>query len=267
MYKYYAFDLDGTLLNSEKIITPATLRQVKSARRNGASVILISSRHYSEMVRYSVELELDEKDYIISCDGQYIRDGKGKILKQFDFLSTKDVKRIFELIGCRMSFFTDEYDYSYGGRKADGIKKIKTAIKEKKHIKTGNDGRKWGEIRALRLYNFLQIEKIVLPEEASIDGLEEEYSILHVSARYEVFNKQVGKYKALYYIAENYGIDLNNLLYFGDDLNDLKCFKNLPHTVAMGNAAEEIKALAGSITDDCDNDGVGKIVEKVQNEM
>lgn len=56
---------------------------------------------------------------------------------------------------------------------------------------------------------------------------------------------------------------MDRVLYFGDDTNDMECFKNLNHCIAMGNAHPGIKELAWMITDDCDNDGIANAITKL----
>ncbi len=43
---------------------------------------------------------------------------------------------------------------------------------------------------------------------------------------------------------------------FGDGGNDVGMFKLVGHGVAMGNAVEELKQIAQSITEDCESDGI-----------
>ena len=39
-------------------------------------------------------------------------------------------------------------------------------------------------------------------------------------------------------------------------MNDASMFKTCTHSIAMGNAAEELKNMAEYITDDIDHDGI-----------
>lgn len=45
-------------------------------------------------------------------------------------------------------------------------------------------------------------------------------------------------------------------MYFGDDDNDMDCFQNLSHTVAMGNAIDKVKKVAEYIVDSNNEGGV-----------
>ena len=48
----------------------------------------------------------------------------------------------------------------------------------------------------------------------------------------------------------------------GDQTNDLPMIEYAGLGVAMGNAVDAVKAVAGYITDTNENDGVAKVIEK-----
>jgi hydroxymethylpyrimidine pyrophosphatase-like HAD family hydrolase len=43
---------------------------------------------------------------------------------------------------------------------------------------------------------------------------------------------------------------------FGDGGNDFEMLEYVPHSVAMGNAPDFVKAIASYVTDDVDHDGL-----------
>ena len=74
-------------------------------------IILISSRHYYEMIKYVEILCLKKTDYIVSSDGQYIYNGEGELLYTNMFLSTRDVNQLLKesrQMDCK--FYTDKSD-------------------------------------------------------------------------------------------------------------------------------------------------------------
>lgn len=48
---------------------------------------------------------------------------------------------------------------------------------------------------------------------------------------------------------------------FGDSMNDMEMLKACGHSIAMGNAAPEVKGTADYITDDFDHDGIYNALE------
>ena len=49
---------------------------------------------------------------------------------------------------------------------------------------------------------------------------------------------------------------------FGDGLNDVTMLRDAGIGVAMGNASDELKALADLTTASCDEDGVAQTIEQ-----
>jgi hydroxymethylpyrimidine pyrophosphatase-like HAD family hydrolase len=49
---------------------------------------------------------------------------------------------------------------------------------------------------------------------------------------------------------------------FGDDLNDIDMLNHAGVSVAMGNALDEVKAVADYVCDTNDNDGLAKWLEE-----
>ena len=70
--KVFAFDLDGTLVNSDKKILESTKKSIKKLIDNGAHVVLASGRIYEGIYHLAKELELDKyggyRNWRISAD-------------------------------------------------------------------------------------------------------------------------------------------------------------------------------------------------------
>ena len=62
-------------------------------------------------------------------------------------------------------------------------------------------------------------------------------------------------------LAEELGYDLKDVYAFGDALNDMEMIKVAGVGIAMGNAKEELKAIADYVTDDINNDGIMKALK------
>ena len=74
-YRLLAFDLDGTLTNSDKIITPRTYDALMRAQEQGVRVALASGRPTYGILPLAEQLRLADYDgYILAFNG-------GKIVK------------------------------------------------------------------------------------------------------------------------------------------------------------------------------------------
>jgi len=64
------------------------------------------------------------------------------------------------------------------------------------------------------------------------------------------------------YLARNLGIPKEEIATIGDQPNDVMMFKRSGFSIAMGNAADEVKQRASAVTDSCDEEGFAKAVER-----
>lgn len=78
----------------------------------------------------------------------------------------------------------------------------------------------------------------------------------------EVVSNGIDKGKALAGIAERLGIQREEIIAFGDEMNDLTMLQYAGHGVAMGNAVKPIKLIANEITASNDEDGIAKSLYK-----
>lgn len=77
MYKLIALDLDGTLTNDAKEVTPYTKKVLQEAAQKGAAIALVSGRPTIGIRRVAQELELNRiGGYILAYNGGHILDCK-----------------------------------------------------------------------------------------------------------------------------------------------------------------------------------------------
>ncbi|MBQ2833208.1 MAG: HAD family phosphatase [Clostridia bacterium] len=82
-------------------------------------------------------------------------------------------------------------------------------------------------------------------------------------ANIEITSPQAGKGTALAHVAEHYGWTRENVMAMGDAGNDLNMLQYAYHSVAMGNASEEVLAACRYRTATNDECGVALMIEKV----
>ena len=70
------------------------------------------------------------------------------------------------------------------------------------------------------------------------------------------------KQKGIDEIIRHFGIRLEDTIAFGDGGNDISMLRHAGIGIAMGNAADHVKAAADYVTDTVDNDGIAKAIEQ-----
>ncbi len=79
----------------------------------------------------------------------------------------------------------------------------------------------------------------------------------------EVLHPNAQKDIALLTIMERKGIKPEEVMYFGDNLNDISCLELVKYPVVVSNALKDVKKLAWKITLSNNNDGVADILRQI----
>jgi hydroxymethylpyrimidine pyrophosphatase-like HAD family hydrolase len=80
----------------------------------------------------------------------------------------------------------------------------------------------------------------------------------------EISSKQISKLSALSFLLEqNFPVSLEEVIAFGDNYNDIEMIQGVGLGVAVGNAKEEVKAVANRLTLSNLEDGVAVVLEEV----
>ena len=79
----------------------------------------------------------------------------------------------------------------------------------------------------------------------------------------EVLHPDAQKDRALLTIMERKGIKPDEVIYFGDNLNDLSCLELVKYPVVVSNALKDVKESAWKVTSSNNDDGVADILKQI----
>ena len=79
---------------------------------------------------------------------------------------------------------------------------------------------------------------------------------------YQFMSREATKWGGVREMLEDFGLAPEETAYFGDDWDDIGPVKNCGLGVAMENAIDEVKAVADAIAGHCDGDGAARFVEE-----
>ncbi len=79
----------------------------------------------------------------------------------------------------------------------------------------------------------------------------------------QVMPLNASKEQAVLKLCRIYGHEMESVIAFGDDHNDLGLARACGYSVAMGNAIDELKAIADEVTASNDEDGVAVVLERL----
>lgn len=253
--KLLLFDLDGTLLQSDKTISKRTLSVLRKCRQEGILIGVSTSRSEQNSLVYLNELM---PDILISSGGALVKYGTEYIYKA-DF-SVAETNAMIDLArsvcGNDCEITIDTIDAHYWNYKIDP-KKLDQS---------------WGDSTYTDFSDFAECAlKICVEifEQDKANELAERLSdcdCIRFSDGYwyKFTKKNVTKENAIMKITKVCGIAADSIIAFGDDYADIGMLELCGTGVAMGNAIKEIKEKADIVIGSNDEDGIAVFLE---NEM
>lgn len=263
-YALAALDMDGTLLNSDHLLTPFTRNALDRAAAAGKVIALCTGRCLSEL--WQTFREAPGIGYAIGENGGCLYDVKaGRVLYQA-IIPEDAARAALEMAGeydlCAQCFIAGQSWLQYRGEAALAPYHVA------EYVPVFDGGSKYDENVVQRALEHGRVEKINLyfadPAQKAdfcrrVDGLG-----LNVvgSLGYgcELSPAGADKAEGLKRLCGLLGIPVADALAVGDGGNDLGLVRAAGLGVAMGNAADEVKAVADVLTDDCDHDGAARAV-------
>lgn len=259
--KLIALDMDGTLLNSEKLVPAKNEAYIQKAMAKGVYITIATGRMPASASYFAKQLGLNCP--AISCNGGVIKSLDGK---QTIFEAHFKPEVILELIETCYAhnwyirwyigdtIYVREYDPkmfpAYITTKGLQIKPVGDDYKNYIHDVTQLVICKQGyEIQPVYDY----VEKTF----GDKIGLQQ-----NTGRTMDVTPPGIHKAIGLAKLAEYLKINQNEIMAIGDGDNDLTMVKYAGTGVAMGNAIDELKENAQFITKNCDDSGVAYAIEK-----
>ena len=266
-YKLLAVDMDGTVLNSDKKISPRTKVALDELMKRGVYVVVSTGRNLAELTDYRGELKSMNYGIVISGGMIYdfFRDEPVKvhavdeptILKLVDFgLETRAMIHLHTVHKSVAREADIQNMAAFGmGVYQDMFDRICERYDDPKAYVHAHPG----EVIKVNLYHRDKISR---------DKNFERIKPLNLSISYaEAFNLEmspanVTKGSGLIELCDFLKIDIAQTVAIGDADNDREILQTAGLGVAMGNASDAIKNLADFVTLDNDNDGVAFAIEK-----
>lgn len=259
-YKLVAVDIDGTLLNSDGIITEKTKHAIKSAVEKGVLFSICTGRPIQGVESFNSLLNLDSP--FITYNGAMIVMGKSKDILFHQSLTaevSRDILSIAKDLGTTVIIWSNNQLFVYElNEKVDYYRKAAKVEPiliedEEEVIKSGVTKILWyDDPEKLDYYQTILKDKLA-------------DSVNYCTSRpifLEFFHKEVSKAVAMEKLGEHFGIKREEMIAIGDGFNDLAMIEYAGLGVAMGNAPEEIKAKADFVTRSNDEDGIAYVLEK-----
>ncbi|MFZ5827219.1 MAG: Cof-type HAD-IIB family hydrolase [Bacillota bacterium] len=279
-YRLIALDLDGTLLGSDKEISPRNRAALAAARERGIVTVIATGRAPHSAVVFSQQIGGGP---VICCNGAAILDEAGQYLVQKG-IPRAPLIRVLNL--CQGAEVLCEC-YTPGGIVLDKplaqarayfrwVKGRQSTARTLVHLvqmwrlnrmKVVRSLLRWAEQPGAPVV----LKLMVIGEPERLHRLAEqvrrEVPGLEISSsghdNLELTAAGVSKGTGLEMLGARLKIPRQAMIAMGDSENDLEMLRYAGLGVAMSNATDEAKAAADRVTQHCDEDGVAVLLEEV----
>ena len=265
-YKLLCTDIDGTLLNADRELAPETISEFKRIKE-GCTIVLASSRMPDAMRHLQAEVGIQSSP-LIAYNGGLVLDGD-KVLSSTEvgFAEVKKIAELSEGTAIHVSIYNnDEWfvpamDY-WANREASNTKvtpQVRSVAETLAAYGATNRG-------AHKVMCMGPAEEIAELYASLIGQLNDDLHVYKSKDTYlEIASKKISKKSAIATLLQHKYPDLKweNIIAFGDNYNDMEMLEAVGMGVAVGNAKEEVLAMADHITTGNKEGGVAKAINKL----
>lgn len=268
--KLVASDLDGTLLNKNKEITPRLFQALEKLNELGILFVPATGRPFGTVPQAIKELPFLK--YVITSNGAAIYDAAEEKNIIENYLLPEAVDAVME-IARELPVITEYFIEGKAYIAKNVYDDLTPFCLTESHVAYIKNSRIpvedfWTEMKqnATVLENInLVFADMALRKETwdRLKGLGLASVTAATTKNIEITSLSATKAKALKKLCEVLGLTRENVLAMGDGDNDMPMIRFAGIGVAMANGEEHIKQAADIIADDCDDFGAAKILEQV----
>jgi len=249
------FDVDHTLNNSQKIVTPITVAALKQLRPTYYTAIC-TGRIYAALEKYIFPY-FPAKSVHIICGGAQLVRTTGEVIWERAISEDISASLCKKLTKEGIDFFLSQDEKMYAT----------SAFKAR--LTNGAVSISFGEMEELNHWSTPLISIPQFTTEARAVLNEFPHLSVKEMARTgggtycDITAPGVNKASALQKWSEVTGFELKKTIGFGDSSNDVEFLQNIGFPVAMGNSIPEIQAISQRVIGHTDQDGLAVYLEHI----
>ncbi|MCK3658877.1 HAD family hydrolase [Pasteurellaceae bacterium Pebbles2] len=268
-FKVVAFDLDGTLLNSQGQILASSKQAIAQVRTKGVKVVLVTGRHHTAVKPYYHELQLDTP--IVCCNGTYIYHPEDDRVELANPLTQAHCDKVIEM--------AQRYNLHLLMYSRDAMNFQQLNPHMEKFIQWANSCpenvrpniRQIADFHSIYQDPKTPIWKFVIssPNRQDMESAVQNLPVSEFSCewswidRVDIANNGNSKGDKLIQLLAQWQISPQEVIAFGDNHNDSSMLTAVGYGVAMGNAEAEVKAQAKFVTSDNNSDGIAETLARL----
>ncbi|GFH41789.1 sugar phosphate phosphatase [Lactococcus hodotermopsidis] len=262
--KLVAIDIDGTLVNNNREITPEVFDAVQQAKAAGVKIVIATGRPLLGVKNILSALNLLEAgNYVITYNGALVQatdTGEAFIDEPLTYEDYLDIETESRRLETPLHSITMRAIYTHNRNIS------KYTVNEAYITGLPLKYRTAAEMSGKEIVKMMYIDE---PEklDETISKLPtrftERYNIVKSTPFYlEILNKNASKGLAVQHLAEKLGISHEETMAIGDEENDRSMLEAVGTPVVMANGNPELKKIAKHITKSNDESGVAHAINE-----
>ena len=261
MIKMIVSDMDGTLLNSDLVISEENLKAIEMVRKKGIRFCIATGRPEQLVKEYIEPLQME--DPMILYNGSVI----GHPFKEhrlYDLkLKKSDIRKVIDYCESNQIIYmpyTKDKIISKPNFRVDFFMKRNEKLEEKNRCV-------FKDIRGMEEILKNDINKVLLIEKNEEKFLKAKEFVINLG-RFEIASSQSGfidinpegasKGKALQILAKHFGYTMDEIVVFGDQDNDVSMLEVAGYGIAMRDASPKALKAADEIALSNNDSGVAR---------
>ena len=259
--KLLFFDVDGTLMNEERVI-PASALQALSAAKEAGNLVFVNSGRTSGML-HGVMSAVPADGFLCGCGTELLYQGRQLYYHALSEEMKQQVMAASDRYGVLVFL---EGRSGWHCQPSSALLETHPALQETYErvlYYVGNEG----GIDSTPYEGAYEISKFCVQADAAsdIEGFKKDFAqdftlIDRRDGFYECVPKDHSKGIAVDQILKHFGCSREDAYAFGDSTNDLEMFLHCDHTIAMGQHDPALDPYTEFVTAEVDQDGIAKAV-------
>lgn len=263
--KLISIDIDGTLLNDNREITPAVKKAVQEASEKGIYVVITTGRPATGVKDVIEELGLvSDKQYVITHNGGMAQTTDHSKVVYHESLSWdlyKEAQAFALDQGAYLQLESDVSAYTLDRLQNVFVSQENFVVQlPLRVVDSLAEMQNTGFVKALIIGAQDQVDQV--QSRVPADLLNRANVVRSTPNNLEFMNRDASKGSAMLALAEKLGVKPEETMAIGDQENDITMIQQAGIGVAMGNAVPMIQEAADVQTTDNNHDGVANAIQK-----
>ena len=264
-YKIVFSDIDGTLLNHDRELSPNTISTIKNLK-DRLPFVLISARMPAAMRHLQADLEIKEQPIICYNGGLILVDGKAISSTEIPLNTLENLSDFNKKMNCHLSLYnSDEWyvpQYDQWAAREENNTKVKPELRSNREVISEWKKDNKGAHKIMAMGDEAHIDKI---KDYLSENFPGELHLYRSKPTYlEIANKKISKLTAIKFLLKNhFNLTPEQSIAFGDNYNDVEMIKGVGMGVAVGNARKEVLEVANIVTQSGKEDGVANSLKEL----